>query len=141
MVRRAGFTLLEVMVAVFLGAVICLGIFSGLQTASRLSLGVAIRSEAYHLLQAEAERLTWVTFDSFASSPDETITACLRTSFVPGRETQFSYPATGAAGRVAFTRRVVDVASTGTTRTLRVEVQWTWQGRTSLISTLLYRAQ
>ncbi|MBC7367826.1 MAG: hypothetical protein H7343_13615, partial [Undibacterium sp.] len=88
-----------------------------------------------------AERLASGTFAVFAASTDQEIIGCLKTSFLPGSAPRFTYPATGNGGRVAFTRRVVETASTATSRTLRVEVQWTWQSRTSLIATPLFRTQ
>jgi prepilin-type N-terminal cleavage/methylation domain-containing protein len=139
--RRAGFTLSEVMIALVLVAMLCLGVFAGLQVITRLSLGTAVRSEAYRLLQAEAERLSSVDFASFTAVPDQTITSNFATSFLAGNQARLTYPSTGNAGRVAFTRRVVETASTGSTRTLRVEVQWTWQRQTSLISLPVYRTQ
>lgn len=140
--RRAGFTLGEVMITLCLTAMMCVAAFTGLGTVTRLTMAVAIRSEADRLMQAEAERLTSVDFASFvASSSDEAITGCLKTSFQSGNQAQFDYPATSNSGRVTFARRVVEVASTSTTKTLRVEVQWTWQDRPSLISTLLFRSQ
>jgi Tfp pilus assembly protein FimT len=138
----AGFTLGEVMITLCLTALMCVAAFTGLGTISRLTMAVAIRSEADRLMQAESERLTSVDFNSFvASSSDQTITGSLKTSFLSGNQAQFAYPATGSSGRVTFTRRAVEVASTSTTRTLRVEVQWTWQDRPSLISTVLLRSQ
>ncbi len=140
--QRLGFTLGEVMITLCLTAMMCVAAFTGLATISRLTMAVAIRSEADRLVQAEAERLTSVDFTSFVeSSADETITASLKTSFLSGNQAQFAYPATSNSGRVTFTRRVAAVASTSTTKTLRVEVQWTWQGRPSLISTVLFRSQ
>jgi hypothetical protein len=127
------------MITLLLIAMMCLSIFSGLETISKLALGTAIRSEAYHLLQAEAERLTAADFGSFAAMANQTSASCLKTTFAPGNQAQFAYPATGSQGRVTFTRRVVDVTSTATTKTLRVEVQWAWRGRSYLISTLVFR--
>ncbi|MBS0663088.1 MAG: hypothetical protein JSR48_07465 [Verrucomicrobia bacterium] len=130
------------MIALFLIALMSLAIFQGLQTISKLALNVAVRDEGYRLLQAEAERLLAADYAGFtATTSDQSITSNIKTTFLPGNQAQFEYPASGSAGRVTFTRRVVGVSSTGAAKSLRVEVQWTWQGRPSLISTLLYRAQ
>ena len=139
--RRAGFTLSEVMITLCLTAMMCVSIFAGLQNISRLTMAVSSRSEAKRLMQAEAERLISVEFGSFAASADQLITSCFRTSYVPGSEAQFAYPASGTTGRVIFTRRVVAVDATSTTKTLRVEVQWMSQGRTNTVSTPVFRAQ
>lgn len=136
-----GFTLVEVMIAMMLIALMCLSVLTGLRSITDMTMGVAVRSEAYRVMQAEAERLTQIDYDSFQASGDQTTTSCLKTTFLPGNQNKFDYPANGSGGRITLTRRVVEVSSTDTTKTLRVEVRWTWQGRTNLISTLLFRAQ
>jgi len=136
-----GFTLAEVMITLSLTALMCLAVFAGLETVSRLSLQTAVRMEAYRLLQSEAERLSSVNYTSFVSSGNQTISSAFKTSFLAGTQAQFTYPASGTNGRVSFTRRVVDVASTGTSKTLRVEVQWTWQSQANLISMPVFRSQ
>ncbi len=136
-----GFTLSEVMITLLLTAMMCLAVFAGLQTTSKLSLGTAVRSEAHRLLQAEAERLSSVEFASFVASADQSISSSFKTTFLAGNEAQFSYPSSSSPGRVIFTKRVVAVASTSTSRTLRIEVEWTWQGRSSQISIPMFRTQ
>lgn len=136
-----GFTLVEIVVTLFLVALLCIAAFAGMQTLSRMTMGIALRSEAHRHLQAEAERLTSASFESFTASSDQPLTSSFKTTYAPSTQAQFAYPTTGAAGRTVFVRRVVAVDSTSTSRTLRVEVQWTWQGRTSLVSTLLFRSR
>jgi prepilin-type N-terminal cleavage/methylation domain-containing protein len=136
----AAFSLPEVMVAMVVISLVCLSVFSGMYLISRLALNNAVRSEGFRLMQAEAEHLTSLDYFSLDASPDELITSCVTTSFRPSREAQFDYPS-DAAGRVTYTRRVVNVASTGTSKTLRVEVQWTWQSKTNLISVPILRYQ
>lgn len=138
--RDGAFSLPEVMVAIVLISMVCLSVFSGLYLISKLALNNAVRSEGFRLMQAEAEYLTSADFSTFGPVADQTITSCVKTTFRPGREAQFEYP-TDAAGRVVYTRRVVNVASTPTRKNLRVEVQWTWQGKTSLISVPVMRYQ
>jgi prepilin-type N-terminal cleavage/methylation domain-containing protein len=138
---KSGFTLSEVMIAMVLISIMCLSVFGALQSTSRLALNTAIRSEAHRLMQAEAERLISVDFGSFGSSADQTITSSVKAIFGPNKDAQFALPANNANGRVSFTRRVIEVSSTSSSKTLRVEVQWTWQGHTSLISTPLFRSQ
>lgn len=135
----AAFTLVEVMIALTLVSMLCMSAFAGMRLISNLALTNSIRTEAHRLLQQKAESLTSGSFSSFAASSDETITSVLKTTFAPGKEDQFT-PMAGSGGRVSFTRRVVAVASTTTTRTLRVEVQWTWQRHAYAISTQLFRS-
>lgn len=137
---RAGFTLVEVMVTVTLVSFLCASAFAGLNLLSRTAMRTAVRSEAYRLMQDKAEQLMAADYTGFTSSSDQTITSSIKTSSVPGTETQFQYPSAGTRGRVTFTRKVVDVSSTSTSKTLRVEVRWTWQGATTTISTPLFRA-
>jgi Tfp pilus assembly protein PilV len=139
--QRAGFTLAEVMITLCLTAMMCLAVFAGLQTISRLGLESAVRTEAYRLLQSEAERLTSVDYSSFVSSGNQTIPSSFKTSFLAGNQAQFAYPASGTTGRITFTRSVTDVTSTSTSKTLQVQVQWTWQGQSHVISLPVFRAQ
>lgn len=142
--RCAGFTLTEVIITMVLIAVMCLGVFAGLQQITKATLGVALRNEAYHHLQQEAERLLTADYSDFtASSSDTKIPSAVKTSYSrsnvdPLKVTGF---ADNKAGRVTFTRRVVAVSNTATSRTLRVEVEWTWQARPFRISTPVYRNQ
>lgn len=138
---NAGFTLSEVMVTMFLISMMCLGIFAGLQQISRAMMAIAIRDEGYHLLQAKAEQLLGGTYASFAASSDQSITSEVKTSFNPSTTAALTLPSDNAAGRITFTRRVVAVAASDTSKTLRVEVQWAWQGRTTVISSPLFRTQ
>lgn len=119
----------------------CLSAFAGLQLISRLTLDIAARSEAQRVLQTEAERLNAADFSSFVASDAVTITSCLKTTFRAGSQAQFALSSDHAAGRVTFTRRVVEVSSTSTSRTLRVDVTWTTQGTSHTDSVLLFRAQ
>lgn len=137
---RRGFTLPEVMIALLMVAMMCLAVFAGLDSISRLALGTAVRNEAHRLLQAEAERLSSVPFQNFVASSNQTITSNFRTTFLAGNQAQFSYPPS-SQGRVTFTRRVVEVAASGTTRTLRIELDWTWQGRATTASLPMFRSQ
>lgn len=140
--RKNGFTLVEVMVSMFLISMLCLGAFVGLQQISRSALSIAVRDEAYHLMQAKAEELLQGSFANFAASADQTITSSIKTTFLPsGKIAAFTLPTdnNNTASRAVYTRRVVAVASTGNTTTLRVEVQWTWMKRSYLISTPLFR--
>lgn len=138
--RPAAFTLPEVMIALVLVSALCLSTFVGMRLVSNLAMTTAIRSEAHRLMQAEAERLMSVGYGSFVASSAVNIPAVLKTTFRPGTEARLA-PAPGTAGRVTFVRRVVEVASTSTTRTLRVEVQWTWLGKTTVISVRVFRSQ
>ncbi|PTX91387.1 prepilin-type N-terminal cleavage/methylation domain-containing protein [Opitutus sp. ER46] len=136
---NAGFTLAEVIVAMFLISLMCLSVFAGLQQITKSMLSVAVRSEGYHLLQAESERLLASDFDTFVASADQTITSSVKTSYAPSKVAPLTITGDNAVGRIRFTRRVVQVESTGASRTLRVEVEWKWDKRTQIISTLLYR--
>ena len=127
-----GFTLSEVIITMFLLSVMCLGVFVGLQQVTKAMMAVAIRDEAYHLLQAEAERLLSADYTSFTNtSADQVITSAVKTSFTPSAAAQFSTGTSDGSGRIAFTRRVVSVASNATSRTLRVEVEWSFAGRSA----------
>jgi prepilin-type N-terminal cleavage/methylation domain-containing protein len=140
--KNVGFTLPEVMITMFLISMMCLAVFSGLQQITKAALAVAIRSEAYHLMQAEAERLLDGDYASFAATTtDQTITSSVKTSYTPSTTPALATSADNGVGRSTFTRRVVLVSSTTTSKTLRVEVQWTWQGRPYLVSTQLFRTQ
>ena len=140
--KNAGFTLVEVMVTMLLISILCLGVFAGMQQITKTAMAVAIRNEAYHLMQADAEQLLSGDYSSFVpTNADETITSAVKTSYMPSTAAQFAFTADNPLGRTTFTRRVVSVASSDTSRTLRVEVQWSWQGQTNLISTVLYRIQ
>jgi hypothetical protein len=128
----------------------CLGVFAGLQQITKAMLSVAARDEAYNLMQAECERLLASDYGSFsATAADQTITSSLKTSYVSYKPTGTgSVPAlqlTGDnnVGRVSFTRRVVQVSSTGSSRTLRVEVEWRIgaKERFNRVSTVLFRTQ
>lgn len=141
----AGFTLPEVMITMFFISVMCLGTFVGLQQVTLAMMNVAIRDEAYHLMQAEAERLTATDYGSAsATASDQSITSSVKSSFIRFRDgavPQFTITTDNDPGRITFTRRVVQVSSTSTSKTLRVEVQWTWPtgGRTNLISCPVFR--
>lgn len=139
---KAAFTLPEVMVAMFLISMMCLSVFVALQQITKAALAVALRDEAYHLMQAEAEQLLSSDYSSFvATTADQTIASSVKTSYTPSTVTALTLTSDNGVGRVTFTRRAVQVASTTSTRTLRVEVQWTWQGKSNLISTQLFRSQ
>ncbi len=139
--NTVGFTLVEVMITLFLISLMSLGVFVGLQQITRAMMAVAARDEAYHLLQAEAERLLTADYGAFTASGNQTITSALKTSYTPSSDAKFVLPADNASGRMAFTRRVVELASTPSTRTLRVDVSWSLNGRNSTVSTRLFRLQ
>jgi prepilin-type N-terminal cleavage/methylation domain-containing protein len=140
--KNAAFTLPEVMITMFLISMMCLAVFAGLQQITKAALAVAVRSEAYHLMQAEAEQLLAGDFTSFAATAaDQTITSSVKTSYLPNTTAALGISTDNAVGRTTFTRRVVAVSSTATSKTLRVEVQWTWQGRPYLVSVQLFRTQ
>ncbi len=139
--KLAAFTLMEVMITMFLMSVLCLGVFVGMQQVTKAMMNVAIRDEAYHLMQAEAERLLSSDYTSFNASAAQTITSAVKTTILPNSVAQFGFTGDNAIGRVTFTRQVVAVASTSSSKTLRVQVQWTWQGRTNTVSVPLFRNQ
>lgn len=149
--KLAAFTLIEVMITMFLISLMCLGVFAGLQQITRGMLTVAARNEGYHLMQAEAERLLASDYSGFtATSADQSITSALKTSFlsykpVPqtGSVAALDVTSDNNTGRITFTRRVVSVASTSSSRTLRVEVEWRIHPseRFNQISTVLFRTQ
>jgi type II secretory pathway pseudopilin PulG len=134
-------TLPEVMIALLIVAAMCLTVFGGLNMVSKWALHSAISSEAQRLLQAEAERLLSVPYAHFVAGADETSTSSVGTTFLAGMQPRLSYPPTRPGARVSFTRRVIAVASTATSRTLRIEVAWTWHGGSHVVATPLYRAQ
>lgn len=136
---RAAFSLPEVMVALLLVSVVCMAVIPGLQLISRTALDGAIRSEAHRLVQAEAERLMSVGFASFQAAADRSVQSCVKTNFKADSSAKYEYPSS-SAGRVTFTTRTVEVSSGSTSRTLRVEVQWTWQGKTVVVSTPVFRS-
>lgn len=136
---QAAFSLPEVIVAMVLVTLMCVSVFPGMQLVSRSAINTAIRSEAHRLMQAEVERLTFGTYSAFTASADQTITSAIKTTFGPDKHQRLQYPSS-QAGRVVFTRRVVEVSSTSKSRSLRVEVQWVWQGRAIVISTPLFRS-
>ncbi|HVU34332.1 MAG TPA: prepilin-type N-terminal cleavage/methylation domain-containing protein [Opitutaceae bacterium] len=143
--KAAGFTLVEVMITMFLISMMCLSVFAALQQITKNALSVALRDEAYHLMQAQAEQLLEGTYADFVpTTADQTINSSVKTSYLPSfvnSLTQLSTnQAANLAGRISYTRRVVSVASDSSSTTLRVEVSWTWQGRPELVSTLLYRS-
>jgi hypothetical protein len=129
-----------VVIALFVISFMILSVSGGLHTVSSWTLATAIQNEADRLLQAEAERLMSAPFVSVGASSDESIVSSVKTSFGASTQAQFSYPTGDPSARVAFTRRVVDIATTPTSRHLRVEVEWTWQGRDRLISSPLFRS-
>lgn len=130
------------MVALSLISVMCLAIFAGLNTITDVTVRTVVRSEGQRLLQAEAERLMSVSYGNFtASTSDETIWSSYKTTFKNSTAAALTYPATSTAGRVQFTRRVVAVSSTTTTRTLRVEVQWQSGGKTLKLTMPIFRSQ
>lgn len=129
------------MIALVVIAFTIMSITGALHTVSKWTLATAVQNEADRLMQAEAERLMSAPYSDIAASGDETIHSSVATSFRPGTEAQFSYPAGDPAARVAFVRRVVDVATTSTSKQLRVEVEWTWQGRSRLVSAPLFRSR
>lgn len=139
--RTAGFTLTEVMITMLLISMMCIGVFAGLRQISKAMLAVAVRSEAHRVLQAEAERLLSTDFTSFTASAPETITSSVKPSYVPSKASAFTLPPGNAAGRVKFTREVIAVASSDTSRTLRVEVRWTWQNQPNVVSSPLFRTR
>lgn len=137
----AGFTLIEVMITLFLISLMCLGVFVGLQQITKAMMTVAVRDEAYHLLQAEAERLLTADFSAFTASGNQTITSAVKTTYSPSNAAKLTPPSDNAVGRTTFTRRVVQVENTPTSRTLRVDVTWTLNGRTTTVSAPLFRLQ
>lgn len=138
---KSGFTLAEVMIALLLISAMCLSVFSGLHMISKWTLHTAIRSEAHRLMQAKAEELLAGTYAGFTAQANEAVTSSIKTTFNAGTQAQFAYPANNSGTRVSFTRRVVGVASTTTSQTLRIEVSWAWQGQSYLISCPLFRSQ
>lgn len=139
--NSAGFTLAEVIITMFLISMMCLSVFAAMQQITKATLALAIRSEGYRLMQSEAERLLSIDYTSFTSSGNQTITSAVKTTYTPSSDAALSLPADNALGRATFTRRVVAVSNTATSKTLRVEVEWTWQGHSNLISTPLFRTQ
>lgn len=140
--RRANqkaFSLVEVLVTMVLITLMCASVFPGLQLITTSAMNTAIRGEAHRLMQDEAERLISVGYASFTTSDEQTITSSIKTTFGPDKSSQFQYPS-NQAGRVTFKRRVVAVADTSTTRTLRVEVEWTWRGKKTVISMPIFRS-
>lgn len=133
------FSLVEVLVGMVLVMLMCASVFPGLQLITKSAMNTAVRSEAHRLMQAEAERLMSVGYASFTTATEQTITSSIKTTFAPDKSSQFQYP-TNQAGRVTFKRRIVAVSETSTTRTLRVEVEWTWQGRNTVISMPIFRS-
>jgi hypothetical protein len=130
------------MITMFLISMVCLGVFVGLRQITRAAMAVAVRDEAYHLMQAEAELLLSGDYTGFvATTVDQNITSSVKTSYAPSTVAALTLTADNGIGRTTFVRRVVEVASTDTSRTLRVEVQWTWQGQPNLISAQLFRTQ
>ena len=125
----------------FLISMMCLSVFAAMQQITKATLALAVRSEAYRLMQAEAERLLSVDYNSFTASGNQTLTSAVKTTYTPTNDAALTLPADNALGRATFTRRVVSAGSTATSKTLRVEVEWTWQGHANLISTPLYRTQ
>jgi len=140
-IRSLGLTLPEVTVALFIISFAIMSIAGALHTVSKWTLATAIQNEADRLMQAEAERLMSAPYDVISASGDETILSSVATSFRPGTQEQFSYPADGAGARVTFVRRVVNVATTSMSKQLRVEVEWTWQGSSRLVSAPLLRSR
>lgn len=147
--QNSAFTLVEVMITMFLISMMCLSVFAGLQQITKTALSVAIRDEAYHLMQDKAEQLLSVPFANFDAAADETIVSSVKASYVPDMKIDaLALPADNdnKTPRVSFTRSVTKVASTNmpASTTLRVQVTWTWpkqdaQRRTYVVSTLLYR--
>lgn len=138
---RAGLTLPEVMIALLVVSGMCLTVFGGLNMVSKWSLLAGIRGEAGRLVQEEAERLLAVPFNEFVASGNETVGSSVHTTFRPGTQAQFTPPAAGTGARASFTRRVVEVAATPRSRTLRIDVAWTWLGENYAISCPLFRVQ
>jgi Tfp pilus assembly protein PilV len=141
--RQSGFSLVEVVLSMVLVSTLCISIFVSINLISKLAMDSAIRTEAYRLAQAEAERLESVGFGSVAAYPNETIISSLKTSTGRSTDAQFAYSATNASGRVEFVRRVVDLGSTSSMKNLQVEVEWTWMGKKprSPISLVVLRHQ
>lgn len=139
--KHSGFTLIEVMIAMVLIAMMCLSVFVALRQITNTAMAVAVRNEAYHLMQQQAEQLLAGTYADFSTVAEQDITSAVKTSFAPSTTPALVLPADNASGRITFKRQVVSVASTATSKTLRVEVDWTWQGHANEISTLLFRAQ
>ena len=127
--RASAFSLVEVVVAMVLISTLCVSIFASVSLISKLAMNAAIRTEAYRLAQAEAERLESVGFINATAYSDETIISSLKTTSRRSSEAQFAYSPTNALGRVTFVRRVVDLGSTATMKNFQVEVDWTWQGK------------
>ena len=127
------------MITLVLISLMSLGVFAGLRQISYAMMAVALRDEAYHLVQAKAEQLLASDYSSFTSAGNETITSSVKPSFAPILYSQFQLGSDNAKGRATFTRRVVDVASTTSSKTLRVDVSWTWQGRSNVVSAPLFR--
>jgi prepilin-type N-terminal cleavage/methylation domain-containing protein len=141
--KAAGFTLVEVMITMFLISMMCLGVFAGLQQITKAMASVAIRDEAYHLMQAEAERLLNTDFASFSASGPQTIHCSFGTSFARGNNTG-ALTGSSSVGRVDFVRQVLDVGSTQNpaTQTLRIQITWAFPDqRPNVISTTLFRTR
>ncbi|HTO04943.1 MAG TPA: prepilin-type N-terminal cleavage/methylation domain-containing protein, partial [Opitutus sp.] len=107
--RVSAFSLVEVVVAMVLISTLCISIFASVSLISKLAMNAAIRTEAYRLAQAEAERLESVGFIHAAAYSGETIISSLKTTSRRSSEAQFAYSPTNASGRVTFVRRVVDL--------------------------------
>lgn len=140
--KNSGFTLIEVMMAMFWITVMCLSAFVGLRQISNVALSVAVRDEAYHLMQDEAERLLSAPYSSFTATSDSPYSS-VKTSFVPSTVSPLTLPAAAdnnnLSARVLYTRAVTVVSSSTSSTTLQVQVSWTWQKHSNSISTVLLR--
>ncbi len=126
----------------FLISMMCLGTFVALQQITRAALSIAIRDEGYHIMQEQAEQLLQGDYANFvATAADQTTYGTVKTSYLPSNLAAFTLPSdnNNLNARVKYTQRAVSVATTATTATLRVEVEWVWQKRKYLISTQLFR--
>lgn len=136
---NAGFTLFEVMLGLFLISLMCLSVYASLTQITKAAMGVAIRDEAYHLLQAKAEEQLATDFTSFGTAATDTVTSEVKTSFLPSTVTAQTLPTDNNVGRITFTRSIVAGTSSSSAKSATVQVSWTFQGRPYQISVPLYR--
>ncbi len=137
----AGFTLFEVMLGLFLISLMCLSVYASLTQITKAAMSVAIRDEAYHLLQAKAEEQLATSFSSFGTAATDTVTSSVKTSFLPSTATPLTLPTSGnSLGRITFTRSIIAGTASTSSKSATVQVSWTFQGRPYQVSVPLYRS-
>lgn len=136
----AGFTLFEVMLGLFLISLMCLSVYASLTQITKAAMSVAIRDEAYHLLQAKAEEQLATNFNSFGAAATDTVTSEVKTSFLPSTALSLAVTPDNNVGRITFTRSIVAGTSSSSSKSATVQVSWTFQGRPYQVSVPLYRS-